>query len=170
MRFKNTPPLKAWLERDHPELAIQTEFELDAARFHAFRKQLHTQGDHRDPKGDRQKEAEALDLAALFATLTWQGPKSGIIAPVAASPATSHNVLHNTLCDLESPQPLVPEAASIMLAVRSLRTWLRIIAVILLLLLAKTVHGQSIASGDITVANAACTATSCVSMTLFGQS
>src|SRR5204863_3528361 len=62
-----------------------------------------------------------------------------------------------------APGTLIPE-------LRGLRAWLRIITVILLLLLAKTVHGQSIASGDITVANAACTATSCVSMTLFGVS
>src|SRR5438552_2736759 len=75
MKFPNTPQLKEWLERDHPELALKTEFQVDAARFHAFRKQLHAQGDHQDPKGDRQKEAEALDQVALFALLTYQEPK-----------------------------------------------------------------------------------------------
>src|SRR5947208_6869645 len=77
MKFSNTPQLKEWLERDHPELAIQTKFELDAAAYQAFRKQLHSQGDHKDPR-DRQKEAEALNQAALFVALTYQGPKKPV--------------------------------------------------------------------------------------------
>src|SRR5439155_25977423 len=86
MKFPNTPQLKEWLERDHPELAIQSEFEVDAARFHAFRKQLHAQGDHKDRKGNREREADALDQVALFTALTYQEPKkpsgNGIIVPV----------------------------------------------------------------------------------------
>src|SRR5437762_11382066 len=73
MKFPNTPQLKEWLERDHPELAIRTEFEIDAAQFHRFRKQLREQGDHKHR--DSLKEAEALDQVALFAALTYQEAK-----------------------------------------------------------------------------------------------
>src|SRR5438093_13671494 len=94
MKFPNTPQLREWLQREHTELALKTEFEVDDIAFRHFRNQLHAQGDHKDPKGDRQREAEVLDQAALFATLTWQAPKkpktetitpltpSGIIDPV----------------------------------------------------------------------------------------
>src|SRR5438876_7939093 len=74
MKFPNTPQLKEWLERDHHlTLASKTEVEVDAAQFHAFRKQLHTQGDHKHR--DSLKEAEALDQVALFAALTYQEAK-----------------------------------------------------------------------------------------------
>src|SRR6266566_1891613 len=70
MKFPNTPELTNWLQRDHPNLAAELEFEVDAARFHAFRKQLHAQGDHKHR--DSLKEAEALDQVALFAALTYK--------------------------------------------------------------------------------------------------
>src|SRR3989442_707788 len=164
MKFPNTPQLKEWLQRDHPELAIQTEFEVDAARFHAFRKQLHTQGDHKHR--DSLKEAEALDQVALFATLTYQEPKKP--SATAATTATGGNPRPPVAAPVES-------GSGIMAPVRAdlgrLCKWLQIIAALLfLLLMAQVAHGQSIASGDITVANAACTATSCVSMTIYGQS
>ena len=159
MKFPNTPQLKAWLERDHPELAMKSEFEVDDAAYRHFRKQLHTQGDH--------KSAEALDQVALFAALTYSPPKRPAEAVKGQYYYLNESPERGWLgpkADLvESPALLIPEF-------RSLRNLLRIIAVILLLLLAKTVHGQSIASGDITVANASCTATSCVSMTIYGQS
>ena len=149
MKFANTPQLKEWLERDHPELAAQADFDIDPARFHAFRKQLHAQGDHKHP--NREKEADVLDLAALFAALTYQEAKKPaeacFVSNTGAKPPEPETIAAKPETQ---PSVLVPEAASIMLAVRSLRTWLRLIAVILLLLLAKTVHGQSIASGDIT--------------------
>src|SRR2546428_1638239 len=120
MKFPNTSQLKEWLERDHPELAMKTEFEVDDAAFRHFRKQLHAQGDHKDPKGNRQKEAEALDQVALFATLTWQPAQKH---PEAVTETTQRLVT----CIPEPPTVLVPE-------LRSLRTWLRIIAIILFLL------------------------------------
>src|SRR5438093_875066 len=88
MKFPNTPQLKKWLQRDHPLMAASTEFEVPEERYEAFRKQLHSQGDHKHR--DSLKEADALDQVALFAALTYQEPTRAGRAP--EKPAVSGTI------------------------------------------------------------------------------